>query len=87
MDSRHDIKTYRLRVLAVLDNTPGFHTGQRIAQLAGLTYKQTIDALNALNNAERVARTGHKYTARWGRICEVQNPALDLERAFRGFFK
>jgi predicted Rossmann fold nucleotide-binding protein DprA/Smf involved in DNA uptake len=86
---RQQSKTYRMRVLAVIEATDTVHTGQQLAQLTGLTYRQTIDALNALNNMEKVARTGRKFTARWGRVPQAldENPAIALELAFRGFFK
>ena len=82
-------KTYRMRVLAVIEaNGDTFHTGQQIAEITGLTYRQTIDALNALNNMEKIARTGRKFTARWGKLPQKsnENPALLLQSAFRGFF-
>lgn len=86
---RQQASTYRMRVLAVIESTDQFFTGQQVAQLAGLTHKQTIDALNALNNMEKVARTGRKFTARWGRVIPLdKNTAVNaLEAAFRGFFK
>lgn len=78
-----------MRVLAVIEASDTFFTGQQVAQLADLNYKQTIDALNALNNMEKVARTGRKFTARWGRVPQAldENPAIELELAFRGFFR
>lgn len=82
--------TYRRIVLEVVQEAPAFLTGQQIAQITGLTYRQTIDALNALNNAAKIARTGRKFTARWGRIPDHQpsESAIEaLEHAFRGFFK
>lgn len=86
---RQQAQTYRMRVLAVIEATDTFHTGQQLATLTGLTYRQTIDALNALNNMAKVARTGRKFTARWGKVHESldENPAIALEQAFRGFFK
>lgn len=81
--------TYRQKVLAVVDSTDGFLTGQQIADAARLTYRQTIYALNALHNAGKIARHGRKFTARWGKTPEqpAKNSALALEQAFRGFFK
>lgn len=46
----------------------GWVTARYISETTGLTYKQTIDALTYLFHAEKVARTGRKFTARWGRI-------------------
>lgn len=86
---RLQAQTYRMRVLAVIESTDTFFTGQQLATLTGLTYRQTIDALNALNNMAKVARTGRKFTARWGKVPKTldENPAITLEKAFRGFFK
>lgn len=82
--------TFRRVVLEVVEESPAFLTGQQIAQITGLTYRQTIDALNALNNTAKIARTGRKFTARWGRIPDHQpseSAIQALEHAFRGFFK
>lgn len=86
---RQQASTYRMRVLAVIEATDTFHTGQQLATLTGLTYKQTVDALNALNNMAKIARTGRKFTARWGKVPDPldENPVIALEKAFRGFFK
>ena len=85
---RKQAQTYRMRVLAVIEASDDFLTGQQVSVVAALTYRQTIDALNALNNAAKVARTGRKFTARWGRVTVTpdDNPALLLQQAFRGFF-
>lgn len=81
--------TYRDRVLVVIEASDQFLTAQQIAQACQLSYRQTIDALNALNNTAKVQRIGRKFTARWGRITAPadENPALLLQQAFRGFFK
>lgn len=86
---RQQAQTYRMRVLAVIDASEACYTGQQLAQATGLTYRQTIDALNALNNMAKVARTGRKFTARWCRVPQPldENPAITLERAFQGFFR
>ena len=86
---RQQAQTYRMRVLAVIESTDAFFTGQQLAKLTGLTYRQTIDALNALNNMAKVARTGRKFTSRWGKVPNSldENPVVALEKAFRGFFK
>jgi hypothetical protein len=78
-------QTYRQRVLDVIDRENRPLTGHEIAQLTDLTYRQTIDALNALFNMEKIARTGRKFTARWGKLVESEakeNPALLLARIF-----
>lgn len=58
-------KTYRMRVLAVVKAAPSPLSGRAIANACGLTYKQAIDALNALYNYGKVARQGRKFSARW----------------------
>lgn len=79
--------TYRAAVLSIVDSTPGPMTGHAIAQAAGLTHKQCVDALTALYNNGRIARLGRKSTARWLRLCECARPAGDainlLEDALR----
>lgn len=57
--------TLRCRVLAVIEASASTMTGAEIAERAGLSYRQTIDALNALYNAGKIERTGRKFTARW----------------------
>lgn len=87
---RQQAQTYRMRVLAVIDASEACFTGQQLAQATGLTYRQTIDALNALNNMAKVARTGRKCTARWCRVPAQtldESPVTMLERAFQGFFR
>lgn len=82
-------QTIRNRVLAVVNTHDGFLTGQQIAQEAGLTYYQTIFALNALNNLAKVARIGRKFTAKWCRVTIQtldEHPGAELDRAFRRFF-
>jgi hypothetical protein len=37
-----------------------------------MSYKQTIDALNALYNLDQVARQGRKFTCLWGKLDLVQ---------------
>lgn len=69
MDSRPTPQqTYRMRVLAVVEASPSSLTGRDIATACGLTYKQAIDALNALYNYGRVHRHGRKFMARWSRV-------------------
>lgn len=54
-------QTYRQHVLLVVQQSQTFMTGHQIASQTGLTYRQTIDALNALNNISKVASTGRKF--------------------------
>lgn len=57
--------TLRCRVLAVIQDADADLTGAEIAQRAGLSYRQAVDALNALYNAGKIERIGRKFTARW----------------------
>lgn len=57
--------TLRCRVLAVIEAAESALTGAEIAQRAGLSYRQAVDALNALYNAGKIERIGRKFTARW----------------------
>lgn len=55
-----------------------------------MTYRQTIDALNALHNTAQIARHGRKFTAKWGALALIKpDPAIAaahlLEDVFRGF--
>ncbi|CAB4154946.1 hypothetical protein UFOVP653_47 [uncultured Caudovirales phage] len=70
--------TLRCRVLAIVSNADTALTGAAIADLAGLSYRQTIDALNALYNAGKVERTGRKFTARWQIARPRESSAVDL---------
>lgn len=80
-------QSMRARVLAVVEAAEGTLSARQIARSSGLTYKQTVDALNALHNHGLVHRTGRKFTARWGKLPAAQpHPALVLDAAFRGFF-
>ena len=79
--------TNRTAVLNVVNNSTTQLTGNEISTRAGLTYRQTIDALNALHNMAKVRRTGRKFTARWSGLKPTTHPAHALEQAFRGFFK
>lgn len=73
----------RARVETVCQQAAQPLRAREIATAAGLTYRQTIDALNALFNAERVARHGRKSGSRWHRP-EPKTPnhaALRLQAA------
>lgn len=78
---RHCEKSYRDRVLEVLESSLFPLTGYEVACLAGLRYKQTIDALDALYDMERVSRLGKKESAKWVRLERVapsSDPLNDL---------
>ena len=65
--------TFRARVLAVVNAAHGWMTAREIAAQAGIHYHQAIFALNALLNAEIIARQGRKSTARWGSLVLVEH--------------
>ena len=77
---------FRELVLSVLAMADGWLKAREVSELTGLTYKQTIDALNYLYNAEKVLRTGRKFTAMWGKLelekdvlVEGRSPEVGLE--------
>lgn len=70
--------TLRCRVLATMQDADTALTGSAIAQRAGLSYRQTIDALNALYNAGKIERTGRKFTARWQVVKPPEPSAVAL---------
>ena len=76
------ILTYRMRVLAVVESSPHALTGREIALAACMSYKQTIDALNAIYNYGKVQRTGRKFTARWSRVQPQQHCMHPLDVMF-----
>lgn len=67
---------YRELVLSVIAVADGWVTARYISEISGLTYKQTIDALTYLYHTEKVARTGRKFTAKWGRVDLVSNAGI-----------
>ena len=76
------ILTYRMRVLAVVESSPNALTGRDIAQAACMSYKQTIDALNALYNYGKVQRHGRKFMARWSRVFPQEHCMHPLDLMF-----
>lgn len=76
------ILTYRMRVLAVVESSPHALTGREIALAACMSYKQTIDALNALYNYGKVQRHGKKFMARWSRVLPQQHCLHPLDEIF-----
>ena len=82
-------RTFRSRVLRVVNASHDWVTARDIAQRTGLDYLQAVFALNALLNAGLIARQGRKATARWGSLVLVEHtPSADafatLERLFHG---
>lgn len=78
--------TLRCRVLAVIRESDTTLTGAEIARRAGVSYRQTIFALNALYNAGKIAREGRKFTARWCSVEAKPSPPpafVLLEQFFR----
>lgn len=81
------MSTYRARVLTVLNASPDWLTAREVSALSGLGYLQTIYALNALHNAELIARSGRKSTARWGSIVLVEHdPSADAIKTLEAIF-
>lgn len=79
--------TYRARVLRVLNAYHGWMHSRDVAQACGLTYHQTIYALNALLNAGHIARQGKKATAQWGSTVLVEHsPAADALATLHALF-
>ncbi len=81
-------QSYRATVLAAVNTSTEWRTGREIAELAKLSYKQTIDALNALYNTGQVSRRGRTCTALWG-MRDLAQPVdtniATLENLFRRF--
>lgn len=67
-------QSVRRKVLDVIQAAPVPLRGRDVARLAGLGYKQTIDALNSLLDMERIERVGRKQTARWVRKAGPKPP-------------
>lgn len=67
MPPKQHERSFRDRVLQVLDESLLPMTGAQVAHFSGLTYKQTIDALDALYDLGKVEREGRKFTAKWER--------------------
>lgn len=80
--AQQQITTYRMRVLAVVESSPHALTGREIALAACMSYKQTIDALNALYNYGKVQRHGRKFMARWSRVLPQQHCLHPLDLMF-----
>lgn len=77
----------RSRALHAVNAAPGWLTAACVAQITGMSYRQTIDALNALHNEARIARHGRKFTARWGSLQLVQpDPADAAASLLHAFF-
>jgi hypothetical protein len=80
--------TYRSRALRVLNETTTWLSSAEVATQSGLTYRQTIDAINALYNIALVSRQGRKFTARWGSPCLVApDPATAAARRLEDYFR
>lgn len=70
-------QSVRRKVLDVIQAAPVPLRGRDVARLAGLGYKQTIDALGSLLDMERVERIGRKQTARWARKAAPESHPLN----------
>lgn len=74
-------KTNRDRVLEVINSADRLLTGHEVAERAGISYKQALDALTFLHNERRISREGRKFTSRWGRAVPDTG-----HRGLEGFF-
>lgn len=82
--------TIRFSVLSVLNNSSELMCARRIAELANVSYDQSIFALHALHNNGKIYRQGKKTTALWGNINlkpEENNSLQLLQSIFNGFRK
>lgn len=84
--------TNRQRVLGVINSAPDNLSGREVAQRAGLTHRQTLDALSDLHDQGLIVRHGRKSTSRWAskrheHVPQAVAAAHDLEQAFKGFFR
>lgn len=77
-------RTIRDRVLLIVSESRTPLTGREISGKARLSYKQTVDALNALNNHGKVQRLGRKCNARW--CAYVQDKAHETFAFFDNAF-
>lgn len=84
------MKSLRQIVQEAIEASAAVLSAEQLAERTGLTYKQTIDALNALHNTGRIVRHGRKFSARWGAVPPPPNPndtpAKHLADAFSSFF-
>lgn len=83
-------RSYRATVMdAVLDaNT--WCTSHDLVKKTQLTYPQVLFALHALHSAEKIARMGRKFTAKWGALTLVRESEHNydlLEKLFNDFAK
>ena len=77
----------RSRVLDTVNRSHTWMSAAQVTKATGMTYKQTIDALNALLNEERVARKGRTFTAQWGGLHMIKpDPAVAASHLLEGFF-
>lgn len=70
-------------MLAVLEAATTPLSGKEVAELAGIPYKPTIDALGVLLYRGSVARTGAKFTAQWMLAKPQESASAELVLAMR----
>lgn len=81
-------ETYRSQSLRVITEATTWMSCAEISNRTGLTYRQTIDAINALYNIALVSRQGRKFTARWGSPRLVApDPAVAAARRLEDYFR
>ena len=77
----HGNPFFRTLVLMAVNASDGWLTARKISEISGLGYKPTVDALQYLLHTEKVARSGRKSTARWGRLCLIEKRDTSEESA------
>lgn len=82
--------SHRAVVLAALTGATSWCSSHDLVKQTGLTYPQVVFALFALHNFGQIARTGRKFTARWGPLTMIEAPAHNfdiLQGLFHGIVK
>lgn len=78
----------RSRALNAVNGSNCWQSAAQVASKTGMTYRQTIDALNALHNEALIARQGRKFTARWGSLRMIKpDPAIAAAHRLEDFFR
>lgn len=72
-------RPYRAIVLDALNGATGWATSHQLVEQTHLTYPQVVFALHALHNTGQIARTGRKFTARWGSLSMLMPPADNFQ--------
>lgn len=71
-------RPYRAIVLNEVNRSTIWRTALAISTACGITYHQAVFALIALHDNGKVARAGHKYTAKWGPLTLDRPPETNF---------